>query len=334
MTLNGVDTNTTQSYTLLHTSPDQTIPTCNLNIMESPSEIRLVPSMLPQGDNVIFEESSFFTRHSSLPSPADVLAAAREQDPERSQYTWRPPPVTFKSLNLLVKYGTEITIAEGQCLWAIRRLLKESIPVPEVYGWQTEGDMVFIFMELMHGVTLEERYPSLSPEEKSSIAHQLKVVTTALRSLKQDPADPFVGHIGRQPLQDVLFDTDPNSGPFPSITALLDYYADYATPPAVKGTIPLVSYRYELPDDGPITFTHGDLHRRNIMVSAPGDGDIRLVAIVDWHQSGWLPPFWEWCKAYWCIPMKGDDWTEYLPIFLEPFEAFPYWSYFGLCIGM
>ncbi|CDO77622.1 hypothetical protein BN946_scf184946.g15 [Trametes cinnabarina] len=199
--------------------------------MESPSEIRLVPSMLPQGDNVIFEESSFFTRHSSLPSPADVLAAAREQDPERSQYTWRPPPVTFKSLNLLVKYGTEITIAEGQCLWAIRQLLKESIPVPEVYGWQTEGDMVFIFMELMHGVTLEERYPSLSPEEKSSIAHQLKVVTTALRSLKQDPADPFVGHIGRQPLQDVLFDTDPNSGPFPSITALLDYYADYATRP-------------------------------------------------------------------------------------------------------
>lgn len=106
-----------------------------------------------------------------------------------------------------------------------------------------------------------------------------------------------------------------------------------SNPPPKRGKgIPLDPFRFKLPNDGPITFTHGDLHRRNIMVSALGDGEPRILAIVDWHQSAWLPPFWEWCKAYWCIP-PGDDWATYLPNFLEPFENFDYWSYFGTCIG-
>jgi hypothetical protein len=30
--------------------------------------------------------------------------------------TWRPPPVVFPDLDLLVKYGDAVSIAEGQCL--------------------------------------------------------------------------------------------------------------------------------------------------------------------------------------------------------------------------
>lgn len=123
-------------------------------------------------------------------------------------------------------------------------------------------------------------------------------------------------------------------GPFPSVPALLDWIADMAKLPHNRGKgLPLDPYRYELPDDVPIVFTHNDLHRRNIMVSAQGDGDARILALVDWHQSGWLPSFWEWCKAYWCI-RPDEDWAKYLPMFLEPFPAYDYWAYFSSCLGI
>lgn len=157
------------------------------------AEIVLDSSILPQGDSIMFEESIFFRRYTSLPSPADVRAAAEEQHPTQSTIVKRPLPVEFPSLNLIVKYGNEITIAEGQCLWAIGRLLQDSVPVPELYGWDTEGGQVFLYMELIHGVTLEERYSSLSHEEKTIISLQLRDMVRSFRRLRQKPADPFIG---------------------------------------------------------------------------------------------------------------------------------------------
>jgi hypothetical protein len=96
----------------------------------------VVLGTLPKGSSCVFEESSYFSRNGrgcSLPPPAEVR---RNQGPRPSQ------PVRFEALNLIVKYGREITIAEGQCLWAIRRLLPYQVPVPEVYGWCEEGGEV------------------------------------------------------------------------------------------------------------------------------------------------------------------------------------------------
>ena len=148
---------------------------------------------LPSGDKATFNNSAFFLRHTSLPSPAEVRTAAAEQHPSHSGIVGRPFPVVFPLFGLLVKYGSEITIAEGQCLWAIRRLLDDSVPVPEIYGWDTDGDQVFLYMELIHGITLEERYPTLSSEEKSSISVQLGAIVRSLCTLRQSPEDTFVG---------------------------------------------------------------------------------------------------------------------------------------------
>ena len=135
-------------------------------------------------------------------------------------------------------------------------------------------------------------------------------------------------------MKEILFDWKPAPPPCSTISAFLDYLVDAVHPDELIGTgLPLDPYREMLPDDGPITFTHNDLHRRNIMVSAPEDGEPRVLALVDWHQSGWLPPFWEWCKAYWCVS-PDDDWVQYLHIFLEPFPAYDHWSYFATCLGM
>jgi hypothetical protein len=154
----------------------------------APDRIRLSPAMLPFGDSVTFKDTSFFNRAGvELPSPSEVRSAAENP----SDFS-RPPPVVFRSMNLLVKYGSKITSAEGQCLWAIKRFLPE-VPVPEVYGWCRDGEITLIYMELVQGATLEMRWNCMNEQEKVAISEQLKGMVDALARFEQDPADPFIG---------------------------------------------------------------------------------------------------------------------------------------------
>ena len=82
-------------------------------------------------------------------------------------------------MGLLVKYGKHITNAEAQCLWAIKHHLPE-VPVLDVYGWCRDGKDMFIYMEFILGVTLEERWNSLNEEEKHSVSEQLRQMVQAL----------------------------------------------------------------------------------------------------------------------------------------------------------
>ena len=142
---------------------------------------------IPSGSSVVFKESAFFLRNrpgTSLPLPTEVRA---------KQIPGQHGPVPFESLNVLVKYGKEITIAEGQCLWALRNILPFKVPVPEVYGWCEDNSEIFIYMELIKGVTLENKWESLSVQEKQTLCNQLRSMSSAMRELKQDPNDQFLG---------------------------------------------------------------------------------------------------------------------------------------------
>ena len=159
---------------------------------EAPSYMSpyLLPSMLPQADNISFTDSSFFARHDSqLPTPAEVRRAAGV-----NYRIGRPPPVRFQSLNLLVKYGSAINITEGQCLWAISRFAP-AVPVPELYGWRRDNCETFIYMEMVQGITLEQYWPDLSVEERLVVCIQLRHIIGNLRQLRQDPTDQFVGEL-------------------------------------------------------------------------------------------------------------------------------------------
>ena len=155
--------------------------------------LQLCVSELPRDENVTFQDSSFFARPPGiLPSPAKVRAAAVAAN-KTGRPSNRPHPVRFPGLNLMVKYGSYVKVAEGQCLWAIRRLLADAVPVPEVYGWCRDGKETFIYMELIQGDTLEDRWGGLGTEEKVDICAQLRRMVNALRQLRQDPADQFIG---------------------------------------------------------------------------------------------------------------------------------------------
>lgn len=161
--------------------------------LEPPSHPKVAG--LPYDDEVDFHDSSFFQKHgfASLPSPAEIREVASRSENPATKRRNRPPPVYFPSLSLCVKYGTEVTIAEGQCLLFVRSTLSQHVPVPEVYRWCKDDGQVFIYMELMDGVTLEKSWGGLKEEARLAICEQLRYMLDAWRGLGCDSDSAFIG---------------------------------------------------------------------------------------------------------------------------------------------
>ncbi|EPQ53484.1 kinase-like protein [Gloeophyllum trabeum ATCC 11539] len=279
-------------------------------------------SIIPRDECIEFRDSSFFRKHAALPSIAQVREQAERQGPLSRHH-----PVYFPDMGLIVKYGPLESIAEAQTMWMIGHYLKDKVPVPELYGWKHDDQDFFIYMELVKGVTLKDCWDSLSDADRESICLELRAAIRALRTLRQDPSDPFVGHVARQPILDTFVDGRV-AGPFPSVHALHEYIAFWPSPsdPYPDGD----PDRWRLPDDAPIVFTHGDLDKSNILVSTPTDDGQRprLLSIIDWYQSGWYPDYWEYCKAARLV-REDDEWaTRYIPMFLDVYEDIGYWDYY------
>jgi hypothetical protein len=158
--------------------------------------LELSPASLPNDDNITFQDSSFFRNHGAhaeLPTPAMVREEAARPKNVTGRWAHKPWAVPFFSMKLLVKYGSSLSIAEGQCLWAIRTTLGQHVPVPEVYGWCRDGNEVFIYMELVEGRTLEDAEDTLTQTDHALIHRQLHHIVISLRSLRQAPGDSFIG---------------------------------------------------------------------------------------------------------------------------------------------
>ena len=89
----------------------------------------------------------------------------------------------FEELGLIVKFGPHVTVEEALCMWAIRSVHNTDVPVPEVYGWRVDRTEVFIYMELVRGDTLQDRWDALSTDDRESICVHLRKITTSFRSL-------------------------------------------------------------------------------------------------------------------------------------------------------
>jgi hypothetical protein len=161
----------------------------------SHQDITISPSMLPSGDNVVFSDSSFFKHNARLPAPSLVREEAAKPKDLPGRWAHKPWAVPFFSMHLIVKYGTTLSIAEGQCMWAIRSTLGQQVPVPEVYGWCKDGKEVFIYMQLIEGQTLEDAWDTLAQTERASIHYELRRIVKSLRSLRQPLGDSFIGEL-------------------------------------------------------------------------------------------------------------------------------------------
>ena len=158
-----------------------------------PSNPQVQRSRLPDASKQVmdFLESSFFKTNGPdrrLPTPAEVrtLSPTHITRPQ-------PPPVKFEHLNLIVKFGPHVSVEEAQCLWLIRSILSREVPVPEVYGWRVDRRQVFIYMQLIRGPTLEDRWNSLSDSDKAAVCNQICQIVRSLRQVEQHPHDRFIG---------------------------------------------------------------------------------------------------------------------------------------------
>ena len=122
-------------------------------------------------------------------------------------------------------------------------------------------------------------------------------------------------------------------GPFSSVRDFHNWFSFlYRRPFPHQASIPLEPFRQYLPDDAPIKFTHGDLHRSNIIMSC--SKPLRIVAVVDWEQSGWLPGYWEDCKARFTAEWQGEWASKYLPMILPHDEKIcEAWDWYRSSMG-
>lgn len=86
---------------------------------------------------------------------------------------------------------------------------------------------------------------------------------------------------------------------------------------------------FNFQDDMPVIFTHADLEFSNILISRSSDAPPCIVAIIDWHQSGWYVEPWEWVTAY-ITNMQRSGWVQHdLDTVLKPaeYKYFYSWEY-------
>lgn len=102
-------------------------------------------------------------------------------------------------MGLFIKWGSAVKISEALTLYTINQTLKNCVPVPEVYGWRTDGEAAYIYMEHIRGTSLQLLWDTMEPGDRATVCDELRDIIGYLRQLQQDPADNFVGeHIPRQ----------------------------------------------------------------------------------------------------------------------------------------
>jgi hypothetical protein len=138
-----------------------------------------------------FKTSSFFQGQARLRTPQEVRATTPDFALSRNPNI--ATRLAFPDLQLFVKYGPNVNVSEGQASRLVSHYLSESVPMPEVCGWDRDGGDVFLYMQLIDGVTLSQRWPSLSMEEKDSICDEIKGVIENLKILRQPDSQSMIG---------------------------------------------------------------------------------------------------------------------------------------------
>ncbi|RDB23608.1 hypothetical protein Hypma_009135 [Hypsizygus marmoreus] len=288
-------------------------PTEVLTTSHSPIKNDVVDEhLIPTGSAVFFDNWTF---SAALPSPSEVREAPDVLKEPVSSSGQRV--VCFPALNLVVKYGSTLRtpVSEGQTLWLLSFMTTSTMRVPKVYGWCEDAGQRFIYMERLEGVTVDERWPSLSPAQKLAVVEQLNLMISSMRRLVQATGNTYIGALCRGHLYEQVWHGV--VGPFHSVkTFTNELFALGINLPGYPDGPFFRPLRRAFSDDAPIVFTHADLHPGNIIMSPTS---IEVIGIVDWHGSGWYPDFWEYIKAFWTVDWTSkDDWKDYIGHFIQP----------------
>jgi hypothetical protein len=217
------------------------------------------------------------------------------------------------------------------------------IPSPRPLGLATIGSYQVIFMTYIPSQTLQEVWPNLTSENKTTIRDQLGHIFSRLRRL-QRPDD------GRQPLGSTdqqhlvkdhgRFHEECDRRLF-SAAEFEDWKWSFAKEKDpvyiqfIRGFLnkshgfscgpvnPTGEDESSSPSSSaPLVFTHGDVGPHNILVketvqSEQADKTYEICAIIDWEYSGFYPEPFE-CQR---VPSSGfGDWILWVPECISPWR--------------
>ncbi|KAJ5219930.1 hypothetical protein N7468_009134 [Penicillium chermesinum] len=258
-------------------------------------------------------DSRFFreNRAPGLPSPAEVRDINVKLGGLWSKNFHRPTPVKFPALGMLVKYGANTTIGEAETQKMVYDRLQGKVPIPEVYGGTTDGGQGFIYMALIEGDTLEERWVTMSANERLAICSQLHGMVKEWRALQHTENGLYIGSLNNQPLREFFLRQEPAlQGPYHGTDAVHRFHQ---------------GCDLDITGEVPVVFAHNDLLPPNILLTRGSNPSV--VAVIDWAQSGWYPAYWEYCKLRRCTTNYFDDddvqeeWeSKHLPLIVDPVD--------------
>ncbi|PYI29801.1 phosphotransferase enzyme family protein [Aspergillus indologenus CBS 114.80] len=242
-----------------------------------------------------------------LPDQNEIAQAARTL-PKPSDYGGRLVVIrdTF-----VVKYGPLVTENEGYALLFVEEQLK--IAAPRLYAMYHDQDTLHIVMEYIPGISLGTAWSSL----------------TEMRAL---PSPGFYGSVNQGPVPHRYFFSREKD---PAVTGPFQTEAEFGQAIALRSQImwsECSSHSFlsdylarHLPSalrDHPPVFTHGDLHRENVLVRkvvdpVTNEEEYEVAALVDWETAGWYPSYWEYAHIFPLLQWI-DDWPAYVERILDP----------------
>ncbi|KAH6906707.1 kinase-like domain-containing protein [Coprinopsis sp. MPI-PUGE-AT-0042] len=289
------------------------------------------PSSLPIGSSAFFDN---WARSEPLPTPSQVRSHSTGYA-ERLLSTGPDCGLThdqtifyYEELGLVIKCGRRTTVAEGQTLWLIREHCPEiSHLVPEVYGWDTEGDEVFMYLSYVPGDTLHSRMENLSEQDLDVIAKQVQSITSSWRRLCLPADDIFIGTPDRKHIRDQMWWNRGHealldeSSAFPSVAEFNSSFHDLGRDLADLLGEDYTRIRAAFPDSCHVCLTHTDLAPCNIIISPTSP---EVVGIIDWQESGWYPEFWEYLKLRYHALGKWIEPTDrhFGTVYCQEWDAF------------
>lgn len=235
---------------------------------------------------------------------AEARAKVRDDEGEVI-HTFHRRKIVRISEDLVVKKAADLRVHEASNLRFIAA--NTTIPVPKVHDvrWE-DGKVVGIVMDYMPGRCLDDVWNALRPDQKKSIAEQLRGFVCQLRGLKGD----YTGAVDRGTVSTGKF-TSIQGGPFDTEREFNEWILqDLSTGISVG----LRQYaKRALTEGHEIIFTHADFSPRNILV----DDNCKVTAILDWEFAGWYPEWWEHFTAYSSF-QNGKDWASTSAISCRP----------------
>ena len=219
-------------------------------------------------------------------------------------YGAQAPGTQKLPFNLYLKTGSPVGLLnQARAMDLVER--HTEIPAPRVIDEIYNGPNSYLLMTRVPGTALGPFLHRLSDAEVAQVAEDLKRHLSQLRRIPNlfSPQSIICSAAG-QGLYDYRINSscDRNDFKFGSEAK----FNECLLSDVPKGMHEKAALSHSIPHR--ITFTHGDLNMRNILMERG-----RISGIVDWENAGWFPEYWEYTKVHYTISRS----TRYLEDIVE-----------------